>query len=353
MKTIFLLKILVLTLVTLSACERVPEWERKAAKIKSLDTQVRLSEFKRFLWTCRALSLRSSEAGAKQALNLGDHYEAYLDFFRAKDLSTIDTAGPKMILGSAFLWDAQGTLVASIPDLANLKGVECRNRDQNWTAAKIVGQDEGLDLTVLKVEYTGAKFKTNPWLTREDAPRLDDEVWAVSSLLPGQLDRQQVTLEGLSPDLQSGLDSDLMLFLPPPALVVSTGILVDQEFRLLGMLLVSLRNFWGTAVSRARVERSILGILKNGKIDRPYLGVKLQAAHPHEGLMVTQVAVGSPAYQAGLRTQDVLIEWNGVKILSEQDWKEPAVEDVGRMIRFKFKRGSSVTESSVSISTQD
>lgn len=325
------------------ACERIPEWEQKKISSKSQEIDARLSEWSKWLWTCRATSFRSQ---ADQEI------EKFRDYFRSKNLSSVDTAGPKSIMGPALLWNGKGYLLTLLPGGEGLREIECRNLTEAWLPAKIVGIDHSLDYAVLKVNLPRSHSGENPWLNRNEDLHLDENFQILSSSIPGQIDRLNVNLQTLSPHLNTGIDSELQLFLPPPPPLLSNGFMVDEKLRIVGFLLPASAQAWGAAVSVRKMKETVTAILSGNPLKRAYLGMKLRI-DPVDGFVVQQVQVGSPAYQAGLRPLDRLVEWDGVKLESTTEWKEISPADIGRSIQFTFKRGSSLTDATMKVSTQD
>jgi serine protease Do len=70
-------------------------------------------------------------------------------------------------------------------------------------------------------------------------------------------------------------------------------------------------------------------LITKGEVKRAYLGVVIRAAegtlakvlnvHPGEGAIVDQVRPGSPAAKAGVQSQDVILDFNGQKVLGTKE----------------------------------
>jgi len=327
----------------LSGCERIPEWEKSKVASKNQDRASRLAEWSRWLWTCRATGYRSP---ADQEV------ESFRDFFRKKNLSSIDTAGPKAIVGSALLWDDRGHLLISFPNRESARDFECRSASQVWLPAKLVGFDYSLDYAVLKVDLPRSGRGENPWLTRNEDLHLDEGFQILSSVIPGQIDQMRLELQTVGPHLNTGIDSQLLVFLPPPPALMTTGFLVDEKLRVVGFQLATGSQAWTVGVSVKRMRDSVSAILSGNPLRRAYLGLKLQV-ESESGFVVQSVQVGSPAYQSGLRPQDQILEWDGSSLAYGSEWRELSAADIGRTIRFKFKRGTSVTDAILKVTSQD
>jgi serine protease Do len=113
----------------------------------------------------------------------------------------------------------------------------------------------------------------------------------------------------------------------------SGGALVDAQGRLVGINTAILSRTGGNQgvgfaipinLSRSVMER----LITDGKVTRGYLGVELQPLSPDiadrfelkdsGGALVAGVQQGTPAAQAGLRPGDLIIEFNGKKVIDHR-----------------------------------
>jgi len=102
----------------------------------------------------------------------------------------------------------------------------------------------------------------------------------------------------------------------------SGGPLVNSQGELLGMNTAGLHRA-GITVPSATVQRVSAELLEKGSLQRPYLGLAMQAASlpeslrtrlnltASEGLLVVHVEPGSPADKAAIFLGDVLITLDG------------------------------------------
>jgi len=331
-----------------ASCERIPEWERQAASAEQISEAHRLLQMKGWLWTCRG-NITKYAFGRNETW-LGRDIEDFLDYFRVKGLNTIQNVNPKTLLGTALLWDEKGHLVGFLPRLQDIRDIECTNGTKGWFEARPFGFDRSLDLAVLKMELPeSAQVKQgNRWTRRIDKVGSGERLSVLSSAYPGQMDRIFVSAQPLAAPLQTGIDDDLILFLPPPPRVSVGGVLVDEKIRVVGYLMKPTRAVWGTALSIEEVEVIVSSILKDGKVRRPYLGFKV-SFDADKGFIVQQIDVGSPSHQAGLRVQDVLVEWDGRKLKQLSDWNEMHSTDIGRNVGLTYKRGSKLIQAQLQI----
>jgi S1-C subfamily serine protease len=334
------------------ACERIPDWERHAANVEDVSEANRLIEMKRWIWTCRGTITKYGFS--RRSSWLGRDIEDFLDYFRVKGLNTIQTVSAKTLLGSALLWNDAGFLVAFLPNLQDVRDIECTNGSMGWRPAIPHGFDRSLDLAVLKVELSkSAQIKQgNRWIARYDRPSSSEKLSVLSSAYPGVMDRLYVSAQAMAAPLQTGIDDNLILFLPPPTQVSVGGVLVDEQIRVVGYLMKPTSNIWGASLGMEEFESIASSILKKQKVERPYLGFKLRWGLD-QGLVVQQIDVGSPSHQAGLRVQDRIVKWDGRELSSLTDWHELNSGDIGRHIAMTYRRGGRMIEAQLKVASSE
>lgn len=144
----------------------------------------------------------------------------------------------------------------------------------------------------------------------------------------------------------------------------SGGPLIDTDGNVIGMntIIYTGSQFTqgsigvGFAISINRVKGIIDQLRTNGKIDRSFnVGFRIQGIDDRianyyglksqNGVIVTQVMRGSVSDNAGLKSEDIIIEVNGEKIMNEQDVIF-AINDlqVGDTVKMKIMRGGNEEE---------
>ncbi|MEH7086981.1 S1C family serine protease, partial [Neobacillus drentensis] len=89
-------------------------------------------------------------------------------------------------------------------------------------------------------------------------------------------------------------------------------------------------------------------LIKNGKIDRPYLGVGLadldQVAQMYwqnlpsttKGVILTNIEANSVAASSGLQVKDIIVSMNGTEITSSSDLRKYLYTKVSKGDEIKF-----------------
>jgi serine protease Do len=100
----------------------------------------------------------------------------------------------------------------------------------------------------------------------------------------------------------------------------------------------------GFAIPTSTVQEVLEDLIAKGQVTRPWIGVYMQPLTEElanyfgldkvEGVVITDVVAGSPAAKAGLRRQDIILEFNN-KTISDTSQLQEAVQEL--------KIGSKVT----------
>jgi serine protease Do len=199
-------------------------------------------------------------------------------------------------------------------------------------SAKVVGGDSATDTAVLKIEAE----ETFPAITLANSEKLQvgDVVLAIGN--PFGIG-QTVTMGIISATGRGELGIvDYEDFIQTDASINpgnSGGALVDAHGRLIGINTAILSGSGGNQgvgfaipinLSRSVMERLIL----DGRVTRGFLGVELQPLNAEladrlelkdqGGALVAGVQQGTPAAEAGLRPGDLIVEFNGKKVIDHR-----------------------------------
>jgi serine protease Do len=196
--------------------------------------------------------------------------------------------------------------------------------------AKVVGTDPPTDTAVLKIEATGV-----PAITLANSEKLEvgDVVLAIGN--PFGIG-QTVTMGIVSATGRGELGiTDYEDFIQTDASINmgnSGGALVDAAGRLVGINTAILSRTGGNqGVGFAipiNMARSVMEtLIQNGKVTRGFLGVGLQPLTPElserldlkeQGALVAGVEEGTPAAEAGMKPGDLIVEFNGKKVIDHR-----------------------------------
>src|SRR5438477_6125431 len=231
-----------------------------------------------------------------------------------------------------------------------------RDKDKKQFTAKVVGRDPKTDIAVLKIDA-----RDLPFITFADSDKLEvgDVVLALGK--PFGIG-QTVTMGIVSATGRGGMGiEDYEDFIQTDAAINpgnSGGALVDAEGRLIGLNTAILSRSGGNQgigfAIPANLARDVMeGLIKDGHVTRGYLGVMIQDVTPSlakefklkengAGALVSDVTADSPAEKAGLKSGDVIVEFDGKKVTDSRHLKrEVARVHPGQTIPVKVLRDGS------------
>ncbi len=260
-------------------------------------------------------------------------------------------------LGSGLIIDSRGYILTNnhVVDGAEKfvvtlhDGSEFKGRD-----VSLVGKDSRTDLAVLKIE--GEREFEPALLGRSGDVKVGD--WAIAIGNPFGFEGS-VTVGVISAKGRTNLSLDRGAsqqdYLQTDAAINpgnSGGPLVDIEGRVIGInTAISTGTGFSAGVGFAipiDLARTVFPqLIEKGKVDRGWLGVYIQpltsdmkeALGVDYGLLVNEVVSDGPAEKAGVKAQDVIIEFNGQPVLNLPDLQGTvAVFPVGGMAELKIVR---------------
>jgi S1-C subfamily serine protease len=139
----------------------------------------------------------------------------------------------------------------------------------------------------------------------------------------------------------------------------SGGALVDGRGRMVGVNTAVAGIGLGLAVPiNATTRRIIAALMRDGRFRRAFIGIAggsrplpprvAKALDREAGIEIVQVVDGSPAYRAGLRNEDLIIDVDGVPVADAGDLQRLMVgERIGRPLPVRAFRGSELLELTV------
>ncbi|MBE7218131.1 MAG: trypsin-like peptidase domain-containing protein [Caulobacteraceae bacterium] len=241
-----------------------------------------------------------------------------------------DDAPEAQAAGSGFFISADGYIVTNNHVVEDATKITVTLPDQREFDAKVVGRDEASDLAVIKVQ--GANF---PFVTFETQakPRVGDWVLAVGNPLQlgGTATAGIVSSIGRDLPQQGGYPTGFLQIDAPINRGNSGGPTFDVYGRVIGVNSAIYSQTGGSIgigfAVPADVADSITRQLMAGKtIQRGYLGATIQALDTEraqvlglplaQGAFIADVVPTGPGARAGLRPGDVVLTFNGEKVLN-------------------------------------
>ena len=232
-------------------------------------------------------------------------------------------------LGSGVIIDRSGIALTNAHVVEGVRETDVVLLDGTKHRARVLGVDPKTDLAVLKLAGNGP-FPALV-LGDSDAVRVGDWVLAVGSPFGLSATITQGIVSAKARQIGAGPYDD---FLQTDAAINpgnSGGPLVNMRGEVIGINTAILRGGSGIgfAIPSNLAKRIAGDLATTGAVNRGWLGVSLSpltadvaassGVKDTGGVVVADVQSDSPAARAGLRTGDVVIEWNGRKVADAND----------------------------------
>ena len=236
-------------------------------------------------------------------------------------------------VGSGIIVTKDGYILTNNHVVENASTIKVGLNDGREFNGKVIGRDPKTDVAVVKVEA-----KDLPAMAFADSDKIEvgDMVLAVGH--PFGIG-QTVTSGIVSAKGRATLGLDYEDFIQTDAAINpgnSGGALVDVEGRLIGMNTAILSRSGGNqgvgfAVPTNLARWVMESLVNTGRVERGFLGVNIQDVTPQlaqqfkldaaKGALVSGVSPDSPAEKAGVKSGDVITDFNGKPVTDSRHLK--------------------------------
>jgi serine protease Do len=268
------------------------------------------------------------EAAAKGQTAPSDSDDV-MDFFRRQL-----PRRPAFSVGSGFIVDKAGYVITNAHVVDDAVKITVKLESGDEFPAKVIGSDDETDLAVLKIDAS----REFPFVKLGDSAKAEVGDWVLAIGSPFGL-AKTVTAGIISQtNRQTAYTSAFQKFIQTDAAINrgnSGGPLVNMDGDVIGInsqIATTTGDYNGVGFALPSNEASYVydQIVKAGKVRRGYLGVLLDSVKPEfasvyglaepKGAIVTDVRdPKGAASAAGLRSGDVIVEFNGQKVENAQD----------------------------------
>ncbi len=266
-------------------------------------------------------------------------------------------------MGSGVVFTADGAILTNNHVISDAVTMNVRLRDGRMLSAKLVGRDQATDLAVLKIDATGLVPAT---FADSNAARVGEWVVAIGS--PHGLGHT-VTAGVVSAKARGDIGASAIEdYLQTDASINpgnSGGPLCDLDGHVLGINTLVLRTAQGIgfSVSSNLARRVAQQILKNGFVQRAWLGVAPQPLTPDlatafkvqasDGVLVGSVVDAGPASKANMKSGDVIASVAGKKVHTPGELtREVTTHEVGDVIDVEVIRNQQRYVTKVTLGTR-
>ena len=256
--------------------------------------------------------------------------------------------------GTGLIATADGHILTNSHVIEGAQEVEVLLTDGRRLPARVVGSDAEADLAVIKVE--AANLPVAP-LGDSDKLKVGDTVIAVGHALalPGGPTVTRGIVSALDRSIRESNGALLRNLIQTDAAINpgnSGGALLDAAGNVVGVntaIAGEAQNI-GFAIAITPARSILEQLITSGKVVRPLLGVEMAPVTPalateqnldvESGAMIVQVVPGSPAEQAGMRVDDVIVRINGTEVDDPNDASNAvAMHKPGDEVEITLARG--------------
>ncbi len=235
------------------------------------------------------------------------------------------------VQGSGFVISSDGYILTSNHLVEEAEKVEVELSDERKFSAEIIGTDPETDVALIKIDANDLSY-----LELADSDKLEVGEWVLAIGNPFGLSRTVtagiVSAKGRS-DVGLTTYED---FIQTDAAINfgnSGGPLVNLDSKVVGINTAIVGSTGNIGIGFAvpiNMAKAILSQLKAGEeISRGFLGVDIQDLTPElseyfglkgtKGVLIPSVLEGSAAEKAGLRSADIIVEFNGKPVDSAKE----------------------------------
>lgn len=240
----------------------------------------------------------------------------------------------KQSMGSGFLVSANGYLLTNNHVVAGADEIKVRLQDRREFDATLIGTDERSDLALLKIEA-----KKLPFLKFADPEKIRAGEWVLAIGSPFGLDFSVSAgiVSAIGRSIPTENNENYVPFIQTDV-AINPGNSGGPLFNLAGEVVginsqIFTRSGGSIGLSFAIPAGVAIDVVKQlkdkGRVDRGWLGVQIQEVNKKlaqsfgltkpEGALVVEVVAGSPASKSDLLDGDIIIEFNGEKIVKSSD----------------------------------
>ena len=245
-------------------------------------------------------------------------------FDMMRDMRRAPTERVQNSLGSGVLVRDNGVVVTNAHVVKGADELRVVLNDRREFVAKVIAQDEEIDLAVLQIDTQGERLPTLS-ISEDNDLEIGDIVLAIGN----PFGVGQTVTSGIVSALGRTNVTDVSSFIQTDAAVNpgnSGGALVNLDGRLVGVNTAIFSrsggsNGIGFAIPGELVARAVDSAVTEGRIVRPWLGARTSAVDSAlaatlgmdraRGAIISEVYPNGPADKAGLKSRDVILSIDG------------------------------------------
>lgn len=281
-----------------------------------------------------------------------------------KPVYTLGKKEKVIVVGSGFIVSPEGHIITNEHVVGESSKVKCVLSDKREIEAEVLGTDPFTDIAVLKLPQ-GEKY---PYVKLANSDVVDTGEIVLAMGSPHGLSKSVsigiVSMTDRYLEDQKGPISIFNNYIQTDAAINqgnSGGPLVNLKGEVIGVnsrILLGAENV-GFAIPITIVKEVFEEIVKKGKVERSWFGLILQEMKSitddpsKEGVVIADVDIDSPAYNAGIKPGDILLSVNGEPVHARFAEDLPYVRKklasfpIGEKVEMKILRGAEILTFSV------
>jgi 2-alkenal reductase len=274
--------------------------------------------------------------------------------------------GSQEASGSGVIIDPQGHIITNAHVVEGARSLSVIFEDGSKADATLVGADSVSDLAVIQVK---GNVPASAPLGDSNALQLGETVIAIGSPLGNY--RGSVTVGVVSGLNRSVTGTGQDGLIQTDAAINhgnSGGPLVNLAGQIIGINTLVVRDTTngdiaeglGFAIPSATVRAVVEQLIGSGKIDYPFIGVRYSEITPQlasqynlsskDGILVSDVTPGSPAAQAGVQQNDIIVALDNNTIDADHSLRSILFKyHVGDTVTLKIQRGNQTLDIKITL----
>jgi serine protease Do len=266
--------------------------------------------------------------------------------------------------GSGVIYDASGLIVTNNHVVKGAQELDVQLADGRILKGRVLGADAATDLAVVKVD--GDNLPVAMFGTSKDL-MVGEPAIAIGNPLGEELEGSVTAgvISALNRSISIG-EHQFQLIQTDAAINPgnSGGALVNADGLVIGINSAKIAGQGveglGFAIPIDEVKPIIAALEKDGRVLRPYFGAVLadykfienyaMKLDLHNGLLVWKLVNGGPAYKAGIRTQDIIVEFDNQKPKTVDELRDIINKHkIGDKVKVKILRDGDTKNLTVSL----
>ncbi len=289
-------------------------------------------------------------------------FEDPFDYFFKKDIPGIRSQEREVrrpVLGSGVIVSKDGYILTNNHIVEKADTIIVKTMDEKEYTAKIIGTDPITDIAIVKIEARNLPYAK---LGNSDELEIGDWVMAIGN--PFQLTgtvtvgvvsakgRSHIAIAGGGPQLQNFIQTDAAI---NPG--NSGGPLVSLKGEVIGInTAIKTQSFSvgnigiGFAIPSNMANKVMKDLIQYKEVKRGWLGVSYQKLTSDlaeayglkevKGIFVRKVVEDSPAEKAGIKAEDIILEWDGKKVKYDKFPILVQQSSINKKVQVKLWRGN-------------